>query len=386
MKEVKFGRKILMVMYNFLSDPVKFIRIFIYFSLLLRRGVGMEKVDTATCVHVDVDISEQELCKKISDFPKLNFVHIDHSSWGCEENSSIIDISRDNSEVRSKLIALANAGFHLYVVRNGISSLVHHRRISTLWHPAVIGNVKVDENSIFYTVQKAKGNGEAKLLVVFSSIAGEMYTPSLIRHFEKNFSTIDKYIPQNINILRIVDFGSVVGSFYLNSHALPNNEENIWNCIKTCAKKLNVKQDNIVLYGTSKGGTATVFYALKHGVRGVAVDPILSDDHYVRVYDDLHFTQGTFPESKERKFFNLSERELLPESKLSVICSTRSPQYPYIEKMLMKHEKNILILNTENNEIHKHPDVAPKSLPHTLSQINLHLAGLDNPKGYYTVW
>lgn len=213
-----------------------------------------------------------------------------------------------------------------------------------------------------------------------------MYTPSLVRHFEKNFSTIDKYIPQNTNILRIVDFGSVVGSFYLNSHALPNNEENIWECVMTCARKLNVSRDNIVLYGTSKGGTATVFYALKHGVRGVAVDPILSDDHYVRVYDDLHFTQGTFPESKERKFFNLTVGELLQEAKLSVVCSTRSPQYPYIEKMLMKHDKNILILNTENNEIHKHPDVAPKSLPHTLSQINLHLAGINHPKGYYTVW
>lgn len=157
---MRFGRKILMAMCNLLSDPVKFIRIIVYITLLFRRGARMDKVDTATCIHVDIDISEQELRKKISDYPKLNFVHVDHSSWNDKENSSIIDISRDNPEVRSKLIALANAGFHLYVVREGISSMVHHRRISTLWHSAVIGNVKVDKNSIFYTVQKSKGNGD----------------------------------------------------------------------------------------------------------------------------------------------------------------------------------------------------------------------------------
>ena len=346
----------------------------------------MEKLDTASSIFTSVDISADELRARIADNPRLNFIHINNGETAKDPSDSIIVLARKNPAIKENLVMMTNAGFHLYVQRDGQSSMVRHRRISTLWQGVVKGDIQCDKNHIFYTIDAATGAGEPRLLVVFSAVAAKMYTPSLMRHFEQNFSSISKYVPANTHILRIADMGGVVGSFYLNSNALPNNEENIRERIEKTASDLGVKKDGIVLYGTSKGGTAAVFYALRHGWRGVAVDPIVSDEHYVKNHNDLHFTLGTFPATKQERFAELVQTPHA-ESRLSVICSSRSPQFPYIRDSLIERFRDkFLFLNSENAEIRTHPDVGPKTVSHALSQINLHLAGLEPPVGMQTVW
>lgn len=365
-------------------------------SRKLRRGVGegisrakqvVEKIDTRISARINLSIPLEDLRARLEAQPGLDFIHVDHASVSTAPGQSLIDLARQNPETKAKLILLANAGFHVYVLREGVSSMVRHRRIRRLWREVIAGTVSVDENDIFHTLERATGAGEPRLLVVFSSIAAKMYTPSLMRHFEKNFATLPKYVPHNTHILRIADFGGVVGSFYLNTRALPQNEAHIWARIAATAAELKVTRDNIVLYGTSKGGTAATFYALRHGLRAVAVDPILSDEHYIKAHHDLHFTQGTFADPKQARFQALIRNELHPEAKLSLICSRRSPQFAYIEPMLITPTRNrFLFLNSENPKIQKHPDVGPKTVAHTLSQLNLHLAGLNPQAGFHTVW
>ena len=352
-----------------------------------RARLFMEKIDSASVIHISAHIPERELRERIAGMSRLNFIHIDHSDISEKPEDNIIGLARRNPALKEKLVIMANAGFHLYTLREGVSSMVSHRRISTLWRNAISGEVSVDRNGIFSKLESpATCSGDPRLLVVFSSIAGVMYTPSLMRHFEQNFATIGKYVPRNTHILRIVDFGGVVGSFYLNSLALPDNEANIYTCIKETAERLGVQGGNIVLYGGSKGGTAAAFYALRHGWRGVAADPILSDEHYVRKYGDLHFTVGTFAATKQERFAELVQ-DIHPDARLSVICSTRSPQYPYIETALIERFRDrFLFLNSENPEIRSHPDVGRQTIPHALAQINLHLAGLPVAGGYHTVW
>lgn len=362
----------------------------------LRRGVGegisrakqvMETIDSRISARINLSLPLEELRARLETQPGLDFIHVDHSAVSKLPGQSLIDLARKNAETKAKLILLANAGFHVYVLREGVSSLVRHRRIRRLWREVIAGTVSVDENDIFYTLERATGPGEPRLLVVFSSIAAKMYTPSLMRHFETNFASLPKYVPQNTHILRIADFGGVVGSFYLNSLALPQNEAHLWGRIAATAAELKVARDNIVLYGASKGGTAATFHALRHGLRAVAVDPILSDEHYVKAHHDLHFTQGTFAAPKQARFQALIRNELHPETQLSLICSRRSPQFAYIEPMLITPLRDrFLFLNSENPAIEKHPDVGPKTVAHTLSQLNLHLAGLVPPAGFHTVW
>ena len=347
----------------------------------------MEKIDTSSKIHVSAEIPEAELRHQIAALPRLNFIHVDHTKQSQSPQDNIITLARRDPALKAKLVLMANAGFHLYVLRDGVSSMVHHRRIPTLWRQVVVGEVTVDKNGVFSKLTPALDASDApRLLVVFSAVAATMYTPSLMRHFEQNFATIAKYVTRNTHILRIVDLGGVLGSFYLNSNTLPDNERNIQARIAETAAQLGVNTENIVLYGTSKGGTAAAFHALQRGWRGVAVDPIVSDEHYVKKHRDLHFTLGTFPVPKQQRFTELADN-VHPDARLSVICSSRSPQYPYItDKLIQPFRDRFLFLNSENPEIRIHPDVGPKTLPHTLSQLNLYLAGLEAPTGLWTVY
>ena len=348
---------------------------------------GLGRIEGATSLQADLSLPLEALRDRIEADPQLDFVHIDHSAASSDPAVGLLHLARQTPATKAKLVLLANAGFHQYHLRNGVSSLVRHRRIRHLWREVIAGQVQVDDNDIFHTLDRAEGAGEPRLLVVFSSIAAKIYNPSLMRHFEKNFASIRKYVPRNTHILRIADFGGVVGSFYLNSLALPQTEARVWARITATAADLKVQPHNIVLYGASKGGTAATFYALRHGLRAVAVDPILSDEHYVKVHRDLHFTQGTFAATKQARFRALIRDSLPPETRLSVICSSRSPQFAYIEPMLITPFRDrFAFLNSENPAIKLHPDVGPQTVAHTLAQINLHLAGMEAQAGFHTVW
>ena len=335
----------------------------------------MDKINTQTAHFLDISISAQELEDLIISLPKLNFIHIQHSSFPSE---NLISLVRREVAYKPLLVTLANYGFHLYVLREGVSSFVRHRRIPTLWRAVLSGNVSCDENLVFHQVH-APQNGPAKrLLVVFSSIASSMYASSLMRHFEPNFKSIAKHIPTDTAVLRIADMGGVVGSFYLNSNALPKNEFHVSKLIKRVQVTLGLEPSNVVLYGASKGGTAATYYSLMDGYRAVAVDPILSDTYYEETFRDSHFTKGTFPETKQAKFDSIVRRPH-PDADLAVICSEISPQFPIIKETLISHFDNrFVFLNSLCKDIKDHPDVGPNTLPHMLSQLNLKLAGLKS--------
>ncbi len=149
-----------------------------------RARMFMEKIDSASAIHIDLALPVEELRDRIADMPRLNFIHVDHAPLGKAPTESIITLARKDPATREKLVAMVNAGFHLYVLRDGVSSLVRHRRIRTLWRSVISGEVLVDENDIHYRLDRAAGEGEPRLLVVFSAVAAKIYTPSLMRHFE----------------------------------------------------------------------------------------------------------------------------------------------------------------------------------------------------------
>ncbi len=344
----------------------------------------MDKINTKYARFLDVSMPTEDVDALIRSLPTLNFIHIEHKGYS---TINLIEVVRKNPIYKPLLVTLANHGFHLYVLREEVSSFVRHRRIPTLWQAVTSGDVACDENTMFHQVTPPGGQRAEKLLVVFSSIAGTMYTSSLTRHFEQNFKSIAKYVPANTAILRIADMGSVVGSFYLNSHALPDHEAHVSALIARVADGLGLQASDVVLYGTSKGGTAATYYSLRDGYRAVAVDPILSDTYYVETFRDSHFTEGTFPESKQAKFAPLVQRPHAG-AELTIICSQRSPQFPTIEETLIsRFEDRFVFLNAQNPDIRDHPDVGPQTLPHMLSQLNLMLAGLPvSPPGVFNVY
>lgn len=356
-----------------------------YAAARIHIGDVMEKANTNSSIFINASEPSEALESQILTMPDLNFIHVDHSAHEVQHDS-LITLTRKMPGFKPLLLMLANHGFHLYVVRDKISSFVRHRRIRTLWQNVVSGNIKCDKNNVFYTLQGAKEKRQPRLLVVFSSIAKVMYTPGLYRHFEQNFQTIEKYISPNTNILRIVDLGGVLGSFYLNSNSLPTNEVNIKALIESTADSLGILHSDIVVYGTSKGGTAATYHGLKWGYKVVAVDPILSDDHYIDKFNDSHFTIGTFPMTKQEKFATLIEN-IHPNSNMTLICSDRSPQYGVIgDTLIHRFSDRFLFLNSKNMLIKDHPDVGPQTVHHTLAQINTKLSGLPTAIGFFDVF
>jgi len=331
---------------------------------------------SSVVLKVDSDIPNEELKFLVSN-GNFKYIHVNHSSLkgGMQEN--IISLSRKDKVLKSKLVLLANENYFLYVLREGISSFVHKSTLANLWQPIINNEYLIDRNGLVYQYSPAKQGFNKKLLVVFSQIPPDPHSSSLVRYFPKSFSSIDKYIGDNVSILRIADIGGICGSFYLNTIGLPENENNIQSLISEICNEYHIDIESVVLYGASKGATGALYHGLIGNYKIIAVDPVLDDEHYINKLNDFHMVEGIFPEDKKGKFSRLFEtirRDEMPEIK--IITSESSEQYNVINNMLKGISENILILSSLNDNIKSHPDVAPNSIHAITTLINMTLIGI----------
>lgn len=306
-----------------------------------------------------------------------SFVHIGHTDQPANKN--IIELARKDANIKGLVVSLANAGFTHYKCENQVSSFVFHSRIPTLWKPVIDGDL-LQHDGVIYSLSLPSGDFKPeRLLVVFSSIAEKLYESSIHRLFFQNFKTINKYLPPNTAVLRIADLGSVVGAFYLPTNFDPSNADRIQALIRKVRTDLGIKMSSIVLYGVSKGGTGALYHSLIGNYNSVSVDPITSDEHYIRKFKDSHFTIGTFPADKSEVFENLMSSCNVPTSSISVITSPHSPQYAYIDQIIRSspigHALNFF--ESENPRISDHPDVGPNTIHALTMLVNMAFYGLD---------
>lgn len=321
---------------------------------------------------------EQATLLSLTQLDGKQFVHVDHSTISVDQN--LIEISRKDTISKANLVALANRGFTLYRMKDGVSSFVRRDRLSKLWSLSREGTLKEHEQ-ILYQVQLPESGVVRRLLVVFSSIAGKMYQASLMRHFEQNYKSALKHAVEDTAILRVPDLGGVCGSFYMNTVFAPDNEIRIASMLRHVVAMLGISGEDVVLFGTSKGGTASLYYGVKLGWKFVAVDPIVSDEVYLKRYNDAHFVTGVFPKSKQDSF-----SELLTHSRSSplqrpgnaiVIYSDRSPQFDYINTIVANADGGqISFVNCSDPRIKNHPDVAPVTRDVWQVMVNMALLGL----------
>lgn len=271
---------------------------------------------------------------------------------------------------------LANKAFFVYSCREGTTSFVHYSHIGSLWQRVRDGEFKVDERGLVYSLaQPLAGLSPTRLVVVFSAMAKHIRGPYLMRHFEQNFATLQKYLPPGTAVLRIADFGGVVGGYYMNSHGLPDNETNVQALIRDVVAALDLEDDDVVLYGPGKGGSAALYHGMLGRFRVLATDPIVADEHYVRFHNDSHFTVGVFPADKKDKFQELSASlgagDVPP---MAIICSDRSPQFPYITTVIQEPvQAKIAFFNSRHVDIKTHPDVLLKTINLTVMLLSMML-------------
>ena len=306
--------------------------------------------------------------------PGIRIVRVEHPDAG--EGKSLLDLAMKAPDIRRVVVELANKAFFVYVCKDGVTSFVHYSHIGNLWQRVRNGEFKINERGLVYSLaEPLAGFAPTRLVVVFSSMSKHILGPYLMRHFEQNFATLQKYLPPGTAVLRIADFGGVVGGYYMNSHGLPDNERNVQALIRGIVTTLGLEDDDVVLYGPSKGGSAALYHGMLGGFRVVAIDPILADEHYVRFHNDCHFTVGAFPVDKKEKFgglsASLSASEVPP---VAIICSDRSPQFPYITTVLQEPvQSRVAFFNSRNIEIKTHPDVQVKTLSLTVMLLSMML-------------
>lgn len=325
----------------------------------------------------------------------VRFIHVDHGAGNTGVQTNLVKLARTHNDVRELIATLANNGFYTYMSKDNATRFVSEKSLDRLWMSLVSKEFSRHHNGVVYSYAKPLSQVAPKrLLVVFSSISGSINTPSLMRYFEQNFKSIQKYLSHDTAVLRIADLGGVVGAFYLNTTHLPKNAENIQQVIQDVRKEHGIGHDSVVLYGASKGGTGALFHGITGHYKCVAVDPIVDDEYYITRYNDAHFTgNGIFPEDKKQVFERIMHKmSALPEpprsapARWSVICSGNSPQFKYISRTLIENANSrISFYDSKNPNIKDHPHVGQNTINTATGLMNFHLYSIPITAGVYSI-
>ncbi len=219
------------------------------------------------------------------------------------------------------------------------------------------------------------------MLVLFSSMADTPFTASLGRRcFYRTWEKVQNYIPKNTYVLRIADIGGVIASFYLNSKFDPEFAHKVQRLIQKIADDHHIAKSDIILYGGSKGGTASLYHGVLGNYNTVAIDPIINDEYYETVMFDSHFTKDAFEKTKEEVFEELFASCAPPEN-VSIITSHNSPQFKWVGKILPKVTHSFIF---DNPSIKKHADVSPNTLVFFTALMNSIWYGIYNKESFQT--
>ncbi|MDW4213105.1 accessory Sec system protein Asp2 [Staphylococcus saprophyticus] len=180
------------------------------------------------------------------------------------------------------------------------------------------------------------------------------------------FEDIERSLGKNVYTMRIMDLNVSHGSHYINTINYPEYEEDIQNAIKNVIKELNIKKENVVFYGVSRGGAGAIYHGTALDYKTLAVDPILN-------------IGGQLYGNDRRLLKGLRKDDLVPDinkyvcksnefSKV-IICSENVKIY-YDEAIRINSEK-IQLLNMRDDNITSHPQVSPNTVPEQLMILNL---------------
>jgi len=184
------------------------------------------------------------------------------------------------------------------------------------------------------------------------------------------FMTIDKYLVKNVHILRIMDLNLSHGSHYCNTINYTTMENDIQSCIKHIQSKLNIENENTVLYGVSKGGTGAILHGSALDLKLLAVDPIIDLAEY-NMSDD-HFLKGF---RKENLSSQIQKNLLTLDTNEKFIFCSQIIKFNYNALQDIKSSQVKKIDIVDNNITH-HNNLSKNCVPQQLMILNKLLSDL----------
>ncbi|WP_239734512.1 accessory Sec system protein Asp2 [Mammaliicoccus sp. G-M28] len=286
-----------------------------------------------------------------------------------QSDKNLIQRARRDKDIYNLYKELLKNDYILYYHSNGISRLYKREFINELWKRQDL----YKQGDVFYTLdepkEKKKNNSQNKnkLLVIFTCMpSAEKYDHYLMtdRMFPTFFNTIERSLVKNVYTMRIMDLNCSHGSHYINTINYSNMESDIVEAINRVKNELSLNDEDIVLYGASKGGTGSLYYGSKMDLQCLAVDPILSlgeynikDEHFLK---DIRIEDIT--DQVNNNLYNKSKSEKY------IIGSENVPfNFDKINKI---EGDNLRKINKIDEHIKSHPDVSRNTVPEQLMILN----------------
>jgi hypothetical protein len=179
---------------------------------------------------------------------------------------------------------------------------------------------------IKYVLEEGKSNKE-HLLVVFSGFHNE--TNSYRYNYIKTLRNFD------CNKLFILDNYGPRGCYYLGNEMNYEVETSVQSLISYTASKLNISPSNIISAGTSKGGSAALYYGMKYNYGHIVTGaPQTKIADYIRKFakETAEYILGIEPTAYEVSYINnlifkQIDKDHLPH--ISLLTSTNDIQYKH---------------------------------------------------------
>lgn len=314
----------------------------------------------------------------INNFVEVNKIKITISN----SSDNILQFSRNDKSARLVLEFLVAHDYTLVDFKENYNIFIQRKSLSKYLPENILGLKIREKEGVFYTFEpkiKKDTNAPERLIIIFSSMPGsnEYYSSKFEeRSFVKHFPTIQKLLVPNTNVLRIVDSNLIYGSHYINSNNFSNYEDVIQNIIKAISKELNVINDDVVLYGTSKGGTGALVHSLMGNYKSVTVDPIIDATEYNENMNNIHYIKGNREQSLVKKINSLTQND--PGKNIVI----RSPQVKFNYNVTKDVLNNaIRFYDQRNSNIESHAQIGRNTVSEILMFLNAQLLGLTFETG-----
>lgn len=291
-----------------------------------------------------------------------------------ETTLSMLKMARKDPNIYKKYIDIISNDYTLIGHKNGYSIFMKRQKYSP--EKLAAYNHLKRHKGLIYTLAKPEPKRSSKslpnrLLVLFSHMnggGGYDSNNAIERMFVQFFNDIQRSLVKNVYVLRIADLNLSHGSYFVNTPNYPDYEEQIQELILNIRKEFNIAQDQVVLYGGSKGGSGALVHAAIGNYKAVAGDPIVNATKYNE--KDWHFIKNFREADLTDKIILASKHN---SNKMYIFASKSQPfNYKASANLAKKSKELINIVDLSNDVmVKKHPHITAQSVPEQITLMNL---------------
>lgn len=212
-----------------------------------------------------------------------------------------------------------------------------------------------------------KSETSKKIVFYFMPISGGVDWRSanaMNRLMPYYFKNLSRSLIKNTIIIRIADINGVRGSGYTNSYNYENYESDLSEFIEEMILRYIVNRKDVVLYGVSKGGAGGLFYAAKHNLNSVTVDPLISKNYSINYENDTYLFHKISKDLDLVPIIN-EKLEFLPAH--NYVIGNHYVKETWDEILRLKV---VQIFDIDDETVKIHRDISPNCVPEQLMLIN----------------